>query len=65
MTIFDIAAVLTGERMLAKNTGDRARPSQDEIARLAYELYESRGREDGQDIEDWLSAERQLTHRCL
>lgn len=32
----------------------------DDIARRAYELYETRGREDGHDQEDWLQAERDL-----
>jgi len=36
---------------------------EDEIARLAYELYLSRGREDGRDVEDWLRAERELRTR--
>jgi hypothetical protein len=39
MTISNIAAIVTGEQMFAKNTGARARPSRDEIARLAYQLY--------------------------
>ena len=30
------------------------------IAQRAYELYEKRGRKDGQALEDWLNAERQL-----
>ena len=29
----------------------------DELARLAYELYERRGGEHGHDVEDWLEAE--------
>jgi len=57
----DLAAVLTGERMMAKYTDGRERPSQEEIARLAYYFYETRGRRDGQDLDDWLSAERELT----
>jgi Protein of unknown function (DUF2934) len=36
-------------------------PDHDEIARCAYELYLSRGTEDGRDLQDWLEAERQLT----
>ena len=28
----------------------------------AYELYESRGREDGHDLDDWLLAEQQVLH---
>jgi DUF2934 family protein len=35
----------------------------DAIARRAYELYESRGREDGQDQEDWFQAEREVRRR--
>jgi len=46
MTLSDIAAIVTGEQMFAKNTGARARPSRDEIARLAYQLYEARGRQE-------------------
>jgi outer membrane protein TolC len=39
---------------------DRQRPSEDEIARRAYERYEARGREDGHALDDWLDAERDL-----
>jgi hypothetical protein len=35
-------------------------PSQDLIRARAYELYESRGRETGQDKQDWLRAEQEL-----
>lgn len=35
-------------------------PSLDEIRVRAYEKYIERGRTDGQDIEDWLQAEREL-----
>jgi hypothetical protein len=31
-----------------------------DIARRAFELYCDRGRDDGHDIDDWLSAEREL-----
>jgi Protein of unknown function (DUF2934) len=61
MMISDLAAILTGERLLGKNTSNRERPSRDEIARLAYEFYEARGRRDGRDVDDWLSAEQLLT----
>jgi hypothetical protein len=61
MMISDLATTLTGERLLGKNTGDRTQPSRDEIARLAYEFYEARGRRDGHDVGDWLSAEQLLT----
>jgi DUF2934 family protein len=61
MTLSDIAVTLTGERMVTKYTGGRAYPTRDEVARLAYEFYETRGRRDGQDVDDWLAAEQQLT----
>jgi hypothetical protein len=58
----DIAMALTSGRMMTKYTGGRERPSCKEIAQLAYDFYETRGRRDGQDVDDWLAAERQLTH---
>jgi len=34
---------------------------ENEIRRRAYELYEQRGGEHGQDVEDWLRAEEEVT----
>jgi len=61
MTLFGIARTLTGEGSMAKYTGGRTSPTQDEIARLAYHFYETRGRRDGHDVDDWISAEQELT----
>ena len=47
---------------MGKKTGRRLYPTHDEIAQLAYCLYESRGRQAGHQIEDWLRAEQQLVH---
>lgn len=33
---------------------------EDAIRRLAYQLYEQRGREDGHELEDWLHAEGRI-----
>jgi Protein of unknown function (DUF2934) len=41
---------------------DRKLPTLAEIEQRAYELYIARGREDGQALEDWLAAEKELTH---
>jgi hypothetical protein len=60
MTFSDIAATLAGEGLITKYTGGRDRPSRDEIARLAYHVYETRGRRDGHDVSDWLFAEQEL-----
>ncbi len=37
--------------------------SHDRIRNRAYELYESRGREPGQDEQDWLRAEQEILKR--
>ena len=34
--------------------------SGEEVARRAYEIYESRGRNHGMDLDHWLEAEREL-----
>lgn len=55
-----MAEHLTGEAFAALDTSDAEHPSQAEIARLAYEFYERRGREQGNDVADWLRAEAEL-----
>ena len=55
-----LAADITGEREMGKNTGSRTSPTHDEIAQLAFSLYEARGRQDGHHVEDWLRAEQEL-----
>lgn len=37
-------------------------PSHEQIARRAYELYLQRGATHGCDLQDWIAAERELTH---
>lgn len=34
---------------------------EERIRRRAYELYEKRGRVDGNDVEDWLQAKAEVT----
>ena len=63
MTHLDLAAMVTGEHLMTKYTSDTEYPSQSEIARLAYDFYEMNGRQDGRDLDHWLSAERQLTQQ--
>jgi hypothetical protein len=45
---------------MGPNTGGRRAATHDEIAQLAFHLYERRGRQDGHDVEDWLRAEEEL-----
>ena len=42
---------------------DKKKGIYDEIARVAYELYEKRGKTHGYEIEDWLEAERIVLER--
>lgn len=48
----------TGEAMITDGVASR-----DRIRERAYELYESRGREAGNDRQDWLRAEREILNR--
>jgi len=41
------------------------RPLHEDIARLAYALWESRGGGDGDAEQDWLEAERRLTESTV
>lgn len=41
-------------------TGNK-RPTEEQIARRAYEIYTARGNEDGRDIDDWFAAEKELS----
>lgn len=36
-------------------------PLQDKIRQRAYELYENRDRKPGQDVQDWLRAEQEIS----
>ena len=38
----------------------RSEPTTEQIAQRAYEIYQARGGTEGQDLEDWLEAEREL-----
>ena len=60
-----VAAYATGEWGRGKYTGRRTSPPYDEIAQLAFSLYESRGRQDGHHIEDHAALEgRNAVRSC-
>lgn len=48
-----------GRLMQLDPTGSVNASREEVIRRKAYELYEKRGRTDGHDLDDWLSAEAQ------
>ena len=35
-----------------------------QIRQRAYEIYEQRGREDGHDVDDWLTAESEVKQKA-
>lgn len=45
---------------MARKEKSLSKPTQAEIARCAYLIYESRGRQPGRDLEYWLEAETRL-----
>lgn len=56
---------------MAQNNGRKAKtplPSfvvdRAEVAKVAYALYEQRGRQAGNDFQDWLQAEAIVRRRC-
>jgi hypothetical protein len=49
----------------AGGQGGKAAPTHDQIAKLAYSYWETRGRQHGSAVEDWLRAERELKNRSL
>lgn len=53
-------ASATGQKAGQTEGASKGAQAQDRIARRAYELYEQRGRQEGQALEDWLNAERQV-----
>jgi hypothetical protein len=42
---------------------NRVTPTKEEIRGRAYEVYEARGRRHGQDVDDWITAERELAEQ--
>jgi len=50
----------TAPQMAGASAG--ASPERERIEMRAYELYLARGRADGQAVDDWLTAERELSN---
>jgi hypothetical protein len=46
------------------SSAPRRAASHEDIARRAFELYQSRGADDGHDMHDWLRAESELAARA-
>ena len=39
---------------------NQVKPTEEQIRRRAYDIYEARGREDGREVDDWIIAEKEL-----
>jgi Protein of unknown function (DUF2934)/Polyketide cyclase / dehydrase and lipid transport len=50
-----------GKQQIEHNKAGVMRPTDEQIARRAYELYLDRGQTPGHELEDWLQAERELS----
>jgi hypothetical protein len=50
-----------GEQQIGLNKAGVIRPTDEQIARRAYELYLNRGQTPGHELEDWLQAKRELS----
>lgn len=47
----------------SKSATSEPQELEDQIRLRAYELYDARGRQDGHEEEDWLSAEEEITSK--
>lgn len=45
--------------------GGNKRPTDEQIAQRAYEIYIARGAEEGREIDDWLTAEKELSRQAF
>jgi len=58
----EVMTMPIGESSMGIYTGGRNYPTREEIAEYAYHIHETRGRQNGHDIEEWLRAEQTLKH---
>jgi hypothetical protein len=56
----DIAEILSSVKTELPPSSVPNEPDGTDVALRAYEIYESKGRADGADLDDWLQAEREL-----
>jgi hypothetical protein len=54
------SSAIRERRISARETNEEQNLLRELIARRAYEIYEARGRSDGEDMNDWLRAEAEV-----
>ena len=47
----------------SSNDSDRSAATDEQIRQRAYELYQERGGADGNEVDDWVRAEREIRER--
>ena len=57
----DIVDMLSSVKTELPPSSEPNQPDETDIAARAYEIYKSKGRVDGDDLGDWLQAERDLS----
>lgn len=57
----DAHQTTTKDPVRALDSAELPRPTAEEIRLRAYEIYVERGRTDGQEHDDWIRAERELS----
>lgn len=60
-TARSISEAITDTPEAVEPTESSRRPTEEEIAVRAYQIYEERGEAEGNPTDDWLQAERELT----
>jgi Protein of unknown function (DUF2934) len=60
----DLMTMPAGESSMGLYTGGPSYPARDEIDQDAHQIYETSGRQNDQDVEDWLGAEQELQYHC-
>jgi hypothetical protein len=51
------------EEATVMSDANKVTPTKEEIRSRAYSIYEARGRRHGQDVDDWITAERELAQQ--
>jgi hypothetical protein len=53
-------SLFSEEEKTAMSDADQVKPTEEQIRRRAYDIYEARGRQDGKNFDDWITAEKEL-----
>jgi hypothetical protein len=60
-----VKATATAPKSVKAKASGSSSPTFEEIAKRSYEIYLARGAEPGHEVEDWLTAEAELSRKLL